>query len=220
LRNLTSTLAVLFFTVLGGLFLMFAYRTLLALEIPYTGLFVAAGYLLLGTAMGRLVMYSTLGLLSRLSLMLFLSLVSAAFTWFMLAPLVTAVDVSVLADYHEYLLLIWPSTVAVGYSICGFRSLAVPAVAACPRVTDEAAHTFATRHGLLVEGEALVTLRSRSAGLKCNICCADHADQTDNWLFHWLRCPRSNDHLFHAWHFRDEQWRCPICRAPIYTAEE
>ncbi|MBC8422534.1 hypothetical protein H8E07_00265 [bacterium] len=220
MRNLTTILAALFFTVLGGLFLLFAYRALLVREIDYTWLFVTAGHLILGTGLGRLVRDTTLGLVSRLSLMVFISLVSAAFMWFMMPPLLAAFDASVFADVHEYLLLVWPAVAAVGYSICGFRSRAVVATDPGPRATDAMAHAFATRHGLIVAGEALAALRAHPSGLSCTICCTDHVDETDDWFFQWLRCPRSDEHFFHVWHFRDEQWRCPVCRAPIYDMKE
>jgi hypothetical protein len=221
MRNLTTALAALFLTVLGGLLLLFTYKALLIGEVPHAWILVAAGYLVLGTAMGCLAGNSVLGIRGRLSLIVLLLVASMAFTTFMLPPFLAALEAPPLGGVHAYLVLIWPAVAALGFTVCGFRSIARSAADAASqehrRIPDKQAHAFAIRHGLLVEGKALADLRSRPAGLECRICCADHGDASDNWLFQWLRCPRMDDHLFHAWHFRDEQWRCPVCRAPIYA---
>lgn len=86
--------------------------------------------------------------------------------------------------------------------------------------TDEEVLEYAREHGLLLPKEEVEALRERPAGLECPFCFADYSDQTEDLLHQWMRCPRNPEHVYHVWHFRDMDWRCPLCRHPLMSDDE
>jgi len=83
----------------------------------------------------------------------------------------------------------------------------------CP--DDETVKEYVMGHSLLPSKDEVAKLRTRPGGLVC-LSGEDHSEDTDDWLWQWLRCKHDPEHVFHAWHYRTLKWRCPVCRYPVY----
>ncbi len=215
--GLIASLASAACALLGGTLLLLGYRSLLEHDVHRAWIIAAGGFLLLGLLSGGVVRSRLHTLHARLALAATLAAVSIVLVTLLLPALLAAAGGYGLEGVRVHLPLIWPGALFLGFAMTSFRRAAKPARPdpAPEPPSDAEARDIVDRLGLLLGEADLAALRARPGGLRCNICFADHADETDDWLFHWMRCPRVEDHVFHAWHFRDEAWRCPVCRASI-----
>jgi len=87
------------------------------------------------------------------------------------------------------------------------------------RPSDDEVRAFIETHGLFVSPAELQQLAARPKGLKCGICRNAYTGKEhlgSGWKEQWVRCPRSPEHVFHAWDFEHAEWRCPIDKSLLY----
>ncbi len=214
----TSSLLVFFLLLLGGTGLMLGYQVFLEKDIPYSWAYMMAVCLLLGVFSGVL-MRKGGGKWGRLFALIILSGALGGFVHALLPTFKAAYSERDFGPYPEYQAFIWAAIVLLVSLLTGLSGRSKKIKDDSLLILDKDAKAYIEKNELFLSKAELEALNQKPGGLVCQICKTPYRGtegDDGNWLPQWVRCHLVADHVFHAFHFKNNQWRCPVDKSLMY----